>query len=121
MKKIRADFNALTEEGYVSLETRAAREDLTVQAWSEGEEVVLYDEELEVPAVLFCEEGWVLGRPDWSRVVSLAPAGSVDVLGSDTFAMSAGGGLHSAAPLHVSDEPLTQHAQDKPTNDQLVA
>lgn len=52
MKKIQVDFNYLTEKGLVVVPHKSIPDSL------EGEEVILHDEEMEVPGFLHYDERW---------------------------------------------------------------
>jgi hypothetical protein len=72
MKVIDADFNALTENGFVRLTTRGSQRSLAVACVRPGDWVWLTDGEIRVAAQVKADpRGQPIGTPAWDTLVDL--------------------------------------------------
>ena len=72
MKTIYADYNAVTEAGYVCLTTRGSQEDILRLGLGPGDWAWLSDTEVMVVAQLAIDDRYgLVGVPDWETLVHL--------------------------------------------------
>ncbi len=80
MKTISADYNAMTESGYVRLTLPCSREDILKLGLGPGDWAWLSDSEVMVGAQLAIDDRYgLVGVPDWETIVHLDDEGAADV------------------------------------------
>jgi hypothetical protein len=79
MKTISADYNAMTEAGYVCLTTRGSQEDILRLGLGPGDWAWLSDTEVMVGAQLAIDDRYgLVGVPDWDTLIHLDDEGADD-------------------------------------------